>query len=115
MSLINWTNYLFHANFTPHAEGLAGLEVAEEIPLDQRMVLVSALNDIDKSVGRGLWITEGPDKLWNLTTASITYNGQNSRDFATNSKYNSVLVLSFGKESETPQGRLYLQYNREGV
>lgn len=110
---INWTNYFFHTDFSAHAEALSVVEVADELTLDQRMALVSVLTEVDSGAGKGLWVVEGNDKEWNLALATVTYNGKNSRDFATNSKYSHVLTLSFSAESEAPQGRLYLQYNLE--
>ncbi|MNM35595.1 hypothetical protein D3C81_462950 [compost metagenome] len=107
----NWTNYFFHTDFSESAESLAGIEVATEIRLDQRMALVSILSATDTGEGKDLWVVEGNDKEWNLSTASVAYNGKNSRDFATNSKYSHVLVLKFGSDSVQPTGRLYLQYN----
>lgn len=109
----NWTNYFFRTNFSAHTQALAAFEVAEEIPADQRLALVSILTATDRGEGKELWLVEGPDKEWNLDVASITYNGPNSPDFATNSKYSHVLILSFSEESVKPIGKLYLQYNVE--
>lgn len=107
----NWTNYFFHTDFTPSADGLVGIEVADEISLDQRMALASILTATDKGEGKELWVIEGNDKEWNLSEARVTYNGKNSNDFATNSKYSHVLILAFPDECVTPRGKLYLQYN----
>jgi len=109
----NWTNYFFRTNFSAHAQALAAIEAAEEIPADQRLALVSILSETDRGEGKELWLTGGPDKEWNLDVASVTYNGPNSPDFATNSKYSHVLILSFSEESVKPIGKLYLQYNLE--
>lgn len=109
---INWTNYFFHTDFSSCAEALAVVEVTDELTLDQRMALVSILTEVDKGVGKDLWVVEGNDKEWNLAHAKVTYNGKNSRDFATNSKYSHVLTLTFSNESVAPTGRLYLQYTQ---
>lgn len=108
-----WTNYFFHTDFSAQAEGLSGLEVGDEMTLDQRMVLASILTETDQGEGKELWTVDGNGTEWNLSLATIAYNGPNSRDFATNSKYSHVLALKFKTSSTAPTGRLYLQYNIE--
>lgn len=109
---INWINYFFHTNFSEHAEVLKDIPVGDDLEESHRYVLASILQEMDRGVGKSHWVVGEAEKEWNLSLATVTHNGRNCPNFATNSKYSHVLILQFNEESEGPVGKVYLQYNR---
>lgn len=105
------TDYLFHSDFTKHAEILKDMAVGK-IDESTAVFLASVLQDVDSGKGRALWNAQ-PTKDWSLLDAEIVYNGTNSRSYPTKFKFSQVLVINFHDTERVPFGRMYVQYNLE--
>lgn len=105
----DWPNYLFRRDFTEWQD------VLKDIPLgviDEHSIypLVAALQAGDTGVGKELWNVEEM-KEWSVRGVEVIYNGLNSRDFATRSKFKYCLGIVFPQEAIGPTGRVYLCWN----
>jgi hypothetical protein len=106
-----WINYFFGTDFTPVAEALKSIQVDTVLKDDTALGMVALLQEIDKGEGKDSWVTDDVSVQWNLTNVHVCYNGVNTPDLPTNSKYSHVLMLMFPEGSVAPTGKVCLQYN----
>lgn len=105
----DWPNYLFRRDFTEYQDVLKDIPVGL---VDEHSIysLLATLQAGDTGVGKDKWnISEFEE--FSLKGVEVIYNGLNSRDFATRSKFKYCLGIVFPPEAIGPTGRMYLCWN----
>lgn len=96
----------FRANFSAHAEYLAGLTIGK-VSEEDGDKLASLLCDHDVKEPDA-WINDGDSECTtNMANATIFLNGPNSTDLPTNPLFGFVLGIDLGDST-----RIYLNYNK---
>ncbi|MNQ00185.1 hypothetical protein D3C85_128280 [compost metagenome] len=108
---IIWKSYFFSVDFSPEHEFLQSILSGQTLESPTSESLAAIFHAYDRKVGKDQWIGAGETLEYNLNGAVAFYNGPNSRDYPTNSKYTHVLMLQFPDGSLAPVGRIYIQYN----
>jgi hypothetical protein len=108
--VIDIRSYFFHRDFSAYKELLESFVVGETLSLQQAEYLAGALNDVDRSIGKGHWSHEPSRLEWSIHNAEVTYSGVNKRTLPTKPTFNRVVMLKLKSDVE-PTGRLVLQYN----
>jgi hypothetical protein len=74
--------------------------------------ILAAIKALDIGAGATLWVDTGSNTSYNLTGATIGYNGlNNANTMPTNPNYKYVLRLDLAATQTAPAGSLYLHYN----